>query len=512
MAEATVSSLPESYQKYYNDLTAQLLSTLGTGGADALQGYIDQFTGTTKKDYGVNGTVDKSTYDNYYNTSLADQQKALGITGPITQETYDKYYNQYLADQKKQLGVTGPVNQDTYDKYYNQYLSQQQKAAGLNGPVTADTYNKYYNDLSAKLLAQIGGIDYTPQSTGTIKNALQRVIRPSYDRTVQSRKEATRANRAAIDADAASRGIGASTWVTDAKQRQGSAEARDIANINSEYNSALYSALMNRLAQQDQLSQNAQAINLNAKQNALGQAMSGAGSLYSADLSKYNQALSAALSQAQAMYGSDREAYNAALSNALQIAGNMYNADLSKQNQALANALTNAGNLYNADLSKQNNALTAAYNMAQGMYSTDAQQRSQAANDALQAAWNLYQQDQAKSSGGGGGGHGSNGPYKSEQGVTSEEFAAPGVDGGTGADKLSSDTQRAPTTSATWANTYTPGQQKTSTAINYSTHSQNQKSTAGVSSNAVANYANSSSTGNNQKNDKNRNWVQTTSR
>ena len=310
MAEATASSLPEAYQKYYNDLTTQLLSTLGTGGADALQGYVNQFTSSAKKDYGVNGEVN--------------------------QATYDKYYNQYLADQQKQLG--------------------------LSGPVTADTYNKYYDELSARLLKDVGQVEYNPLSTGTIKSALQRVIRPSYDRSVQNRREATKANRAAIDADAASRGIGASTWVTDAKQRQNSAEARDIANLNADYNSALYNALMNRLAQQDQLSQNAQMANLSARQNVAGQAMSGAGNLYNADLSKYNTALS--------------------------------------------NALNIASGLYNADLTKQNNALNAAYNMAQGLYSSDANQRSQAASNALQAAWNLYQQDQASSGGGGGGGGG----------------------------------------------------------------------------------------------------------
>ena len=346
MAEATASSLPEAYQKYYNDLTTQLMSTLGVGGADALQGYINQFTGSAKKDYGINGEV----------------------------------------------------NQKTYDTYYNQYLADQQKALGLSGPVTADTYNKYYDQLSARLLKDIGQIEYNPLSTGTIKSALQRVIRPSYDRSVQSRREATKANRAAIDADAASRGIGASTWVTDAKQRQNSAEARDIANINSEYNSTLYNALMNRLALQDQLDQNAQAANLSARQNAAGQAMTGAGNLYNADLSKYNTALS--------------------------------------------NALNIASGLYNADLTKQNNALTAAYNMAQGLYSSDAQQRSQAAGNALQAAMSLYQQDQADSgSGGGGGGGGGGGTSGSPSGEpTSTKYGAGGtkITGGVG--KTSADT------------------------------------------------------------------------
>lgn len=144
-------------------------------------------------------------------------------------------------------------------------------------------YEGYYNDLSQRLLNDVGKVDYTPMSTGTLKSALQRVIRPSYDKSIQSRQQATRANRAAIDADAASRGIGASTWVTDAKNRLATNEARDIANINDDYNSALYSALMGRLAEQDQLGMAAQQANLSARQGALGNALSGAQYLYGLD-------------------------------------------------------------------------------------------------------------------------------------------------------------------------------------------------------------------------------------
>ena len=144
-------------------------------------------------------------------------------------------------------------------------------------------YEGYYNDLSQRLLNDVGKVDYTPMSTGTLKSALQRVIRPSYDKSIESRQQATRANRAAIDADAASRGIGASTWVTDAKNRLATNEARDIANINDDYNSALYSALMGRLAEQDQLGMAAQQANLSARQGALGNALSGAQYLYGLD-------------------------------------------------------------------------------------------------------------------------------------------------------------------------------------------------------------------------------------
>ena len=146
-----------------------------------------------------------------------------------------------------------------------------------------EAYEGYYNDLASKLMEQVGTVDYTPMSTGTLKSALQKIIRPTYDKNIQQRQQATKSNRAAVDADAAARGIGASTWVSDMKNRLATNEARDIANINDDYSSQLYSALMNRLADQEQLSMAAQQANMNARQGALGNALSGAQYLYGLD-------------------------------------------------------------------------------------------------------------------------------------------------------------------------------------------------------------------------------------
>lgn len=112
---------------------------------------------------------------------------------------------------------------------------------------------------------------YTPQSASALKDTLSRAMRPAYDKQVTQRKESAASNRAAIDADAASRGMGSSSWVTDVKNRQRNAEASDIAGINSDYNAALYSALLNRMNAQDELSLSAES---NARNTALGLAQS----------------------------------------------------------------------------------------------------------------------------------------------------------------------------------------------------------------------------------------------
>ena len=108
---------------------------------------------------------------------------------------------------------------------------------------------------------------YTPQSASTLKDALSRSMRPAYDKQIAAREDAAKANRAAIDTDAASRGMGSSSWVTDVKNRQNNAAASDIANINSDYQANLYNALLNRLGQQDELAMSAAQ---SAQSNALG--------------------------------------------------------------------------------------------------------------------------------------------------------------------------------------------------------------------------------------------------
>lgn len=128
-----------------------------------------------------------------------------------------------------------------------------------------DRYNRYYNTVLAQLQQSAG-----PERTDSqLKNYLTKLMRPSYDQAILQRQQQTGQANAAIDTDAASRGMGTSTWVTDAKNRQLNSQAQDIATLNSNYNSALYDALLNQLQQRDQ---NRLAL--------MGQAQSIAGNMY----------------------------------------------------------------------------------------------------------------------------------------------------------------------------------------------------------------------------------------
>lgn len=122
-------------------------------------------------------------------------------------------------------------------------------------------YNNLYDQIYAKL-----NTSYKPESLSATKDALQQIMRPQYDQQIRDREQAAAQNRAAIDTDAAERGMLSSSYVTDVKNRQSDAAARDIANINTNYNSALMSALQSRRNQQEEMQFQA---NRDAQSNAL---------------------------------------------------------------------------------------------------------------------------------------------------------------------------------------------------------------------------------------------------
>lgn len=98
-----------------------------------------------------------------------------------------------------------------------------------------------YNNIHSQL--QNSGA-YTPltmpeQTIEGITEQLAQIYRPQVERAIAQRYGATKQQKAAIDVDAASRGMGTSSFVTDAKNRIMNAEAADIAGLESDYASQL---------------------------------------------------------------------------------------------------------------------------------------------------------------------------------------------------------------------------------------------------------------------------------
>lgn len=77
-------------------------------------------------------------------------------------------------------------------------------------------------------------------------------LRPYYDMAAQERQQTAVQSRAELDADAYSRGMGSSTWLTDKKSRESMAAASDIASINAQYGAALSQGVSEQMGTYEQ--------------------------------------------------------------------------------------------------------------------------------------------------------------------------------------------------------------------------------------------------------------------
>lgn len=140
--------------------------------------------------------------------------------------------------------------------------------------------NDYTAQLYESLMKNMPAIQYTPRSEAQLRDNLETAYKSSYDQSVQNRRQSTRQNRAAIDADAAARGMGASTWVTDAKMRQNDREASDLSTLAANKNSTIAQQLTAALSDQDSNNLAVQQYNASLRANALNNALSAATSMY----------------------------------------------------------------------------------------------------------------------------------------------------------------------------------------------------------------------------------------
>ena len=109
------------------------------------------------------------------------------------------------------------------------------KASG--GASDADVLSGFIEDMYSRFAPE--QIEYDVKSEDEIRSSVAAWLRPSYDQAIENRKEQTLTNKANLDADAIARGMGASTYVTDVKNRQQNAEAGDIATMEADYGSTL---------------------------------------------------------------------------------------------------------------------------------------------------------------------------------------------------------------------------------------------------------------------------------
>lgn len=105
------------------------------------------------------------------------------------------------------------------------------------GANEADILSGLIEDMYSRFAPQ--EITYDAKSEEAIRSSVAAWLRPSYDQAITNRREQTLTNKANLDVDAIARGMGASTYVTDVKNRQQNAESSDIATMESDYGATL---------------------------------------------------------------------------------------------------------------------------------------------------------------------------------------------------------------------------------------------------------------------------------
>lgn len=195
-----------------------------------------------------------------------------------------------VRQMQRQLGVTadglwGPKTQAAYEKSQQQNMANGYQQAAYVAPAfdySTTDLDALQRQIYSKLT--VPTISYDMPTKQEIAAEISAYLRPSYDQAIDRRKKQTLYNRAEIDADAASRGMGRSSYVTDVKDQAMDAEASDISSLESNYNASLLEGVMNQYNQHLQNKLAADQYNASAQTAAQQAALDYAMGLYGNNL------------------------------------------------------------------------------------------------------------------------------------------------------------------------------------------------------------------------------------
>ncbi len=129
--------------------------------------------------------------------------------------------------------------------------------------------NKQVDAIYQQLMKEWGaaGSDYKPIQFDTytkeqLSDQTAQYLRPTTEKAIEARRGQTVQSKAALDTDAAARGMGQSTWLTDYKGKLSNAESTDIAGLESDYSATLLESVIKQF--QDQQNKKAEIDTQNA--------------------------------------------------------------------------------------------------------------------------------------------------------------------------------------------------------------------------------------------------------
>lgn len=140
-------------------------------------------------------------------------------------------------------------------------------------------YEKAKQDQAPQLAA------YTPIEESTLLARIGAALRPFYDRAIEAVSKNRQRASAELDADAISRGMGSSTFVTDVKQRQQNEAQQDVLDLEREYGARLSEQLYKAMEGERERQLEVEKFNAQQMNEANERAFAVAQVLYSAYLS-----------------------------------------------------------------------------------------------------------------------------------------------------------------------------------------------------------------------------------
>jgi len=140
------------------------------------------------------------------------------------------------------------------------------------------TLEELFSEMLRKYLPET--VEFTPLSEEVLSETIRNWLRPAYEQAIRSRREQTERINAELDADAWSRGMGSSTYLSDVKERQYRGELRDVDALESDYASTLAGHLYDAMKAQQEKKIEVDEFNAGEINRAREKAMEAAQALY----------------------------------------------------------------------------------------------------------------------------------------------------------------------------------------------------------------------------------------
>jgi len=187
-------------------------------------------------------------------------------------------------------GIWGP---DT-DAAYRAWLTKQQTPSTPNTQNTGgftwgdsgrdNLFDAYFEAIKKSLT--LPEITIETPSKEEVSAMWSDILRPGVDAAIDKRNRDAERDMAELDADAVSRGMGSSTFITSVKAREMEEAQDDISDMEAQYGAVLAERIFNTLSQYDQMKFSAQQYNADAAESAIRTALSMASDWYSQYLSQ----------------------------------------------------------------------------------------------------------------------------------------------------------------------------------------------------------------------------------